>query len=231
MTCNPLLSEAFKQLGPSPHDIDTTDLVHVSDRNRRNITSALTQAVRDDRLYPLHDLPGLAKQNLVNKLFNYRGMGEDGIEVWGGWDDSIKVNRDHRGITTRMEPTAFLRLAASRGNSLFDRDAAKLDLQRNILDIYKDKKQPRLFPAILYFEEVGDNLQVVGHEGRHRANAIIEMLGYREIQIPVDIQIRDRRAERLTGEEWDKKLISEEGRDTGLTLGELFNKVGERHGM
>ena len=216
-----------------PHDIDTTDVIPFKDvptMNRKRIAGALNDAVFNDRTYPLHNLPGKDKQTLIDGLFSSRKGNVEGgeIKIWAMSDNQLKVNRDYRGITTRMEPTTFLRLAAKRGDSLFDREKAALDVQRNIYDIYKAGKKPRISPPILYLEEVDGGLKVSGHEGRHRSNAIIEMFGYREIHIPVDIQIYERRAPRLTGDEWNKILISEDGKNTGLTLGDLFNKVEPR---
>jgi len=205
-----------------PKDIDTTSVPDIKDRPKRvqeNVTSALNKAVREGKVHSMHRLPPESKQAYADSLFSNRDLN---VDSWGMSGNQSKIDRDYRGFTTKMEPLAFLRLAKSR-NTRLNREVANKDMQRNILDKYAKGIKVRVAPPILYLKDVDGKLVVKGHEGRHRSDAMLSLLGYDGYQIPVDIHINGRRAKDLDGSEWSKELIDESGKSTGLTLGELFN--------
>lgn len=164
-------------------------------------------------------LPKNVRQTMVDKLFSSRSLEDYPKGIIG---NQSKSEHAYRGFTIKTKPSLFKRLSEPLDYSPEVNNEKALDFSKNILKEYKEGKIPRVAPPILFGEIKNGKLFITGHEGRHRTEMVRYMF-HIDIEIPVDIQIRNRRFKDLTGKELDMPLVNEKGREIGKTLRDLID--------
>jgi hypothetical protein len=269
------------------HMFDTRDL-GLSPDQEVAVRNALTTSSRAGDYKPVKSLPQATRQSLADELFNSRDPSiMKGTSEGQEWNSASEV-----GITTKMPPSAFLKLAANRNNTLvdyiensipmkgydLDTDSRpykkmvdtidsiarknKLDDVREALkdgdfeyvndlilehglgeqlnkamgigstrlpgkaknfarDITKDLASGsvvKLAPPKLWGEVKDGMLVISDHNGRHRSDALLEMLGS-DINIPVDFELKSgTRGTPIL----DLPIVNQDGSRLNITLRKLL---------
>jgi len=210
MKCNKLILEALGHIDTTAYSLHKEGL---KDYQVLNINGAI-KSLEPIRMY---GLPTPSKQALVNTFYQSRDLSKVKGNV------TTKTDIEYFGFTNMMSPVEYLRLAAKRGSSLFDRPKAK-DFAKNFQKELAEDKKPRLGASTIWLKETDGKLVVNGHEGRHRANMIYEMFGG-DVDIPVDFQVRNIRTHDLNEKYLDLEIVNEDGRALGKTLRELRSQT------
>lgn len=149
-----------------------------------------------------------AQQSLADKLFSSRDMSSG--NYWGNCYSEI--DSKYFGITLKLKPVDYLCLALEREKGKLDSETAFSDIKRHITDKVNNKESVRLGVPYLRIEidEENKRLIVVGHEGRHRADAIRAMLP--KSYIPVDLNFTNEiRRRDINYEILDYELVNQDG--------------------
>jgi hypothetical protein len=102
------------------------------------------------------------------------------------------------------------------------------DFAYNIAKDLADNKAIKLGTPKLWGDVQGDKIVIQGHEGRHRSDAVLELLG-NDINMPVDFQLTKegmemRRHSYGNTNVLDLPLVNQEGSKLNLTLRKLLPK-------
>lgn len=275
------------------HMFDTRDL-GLDINQEAAVKQALNLGAKDGNYKHITKLPKTTRQSLADELFNSR----DFDTAKGLTGNQTATNVDYVGFTTKMQPSAFLKLAANRNNTLvdyienlpmkgydldieskpyknmvntLDKIARKNNLtdvreaigegdfeQVNDLllehglgeqvnkamgigstrvpnkakdfahDIAKDlagSSSVKLGPPKLWGDIKDGKIVINGHEGRHRSDAAMELLG-NDVSIPVDFQLTDggmeMRRRNIDASVLDLPLVNQDGSKLNLTLRKLL---------
>lgn len=161
-----------------------------------------------------------SQQALCDKLFSSRDT-DSTSNYWGNC--YCEIDSRYFGITLKIKPEDYLNLALTRNSGTYDFDLAKEDLERHILGNLNKNQTSRIGVPFLKIEidEKTSTLTIKGHEGRHRANAIMSLIP--EAYIPVDLQfLGEIRRRNIKHEILDYKIVNQDGKMIKNTLRDML---------
>lgn len=161
-----------------------------------------------------------SKQFIVDNIFSSRDSSSDNF--WG--NSYSEIDSKYFGITLPLKPIDYLNMAQKRNIGVSDYETASKDIEEKILPlINKERKMIRMGVPFLTCDinEQDKTITIVGHEGRHRADAIRTL--FRDTTIPVDIKfLGEIRRHDLNMELLDYNIINQDGSDLSTSFRDLL---------